>query len=78
MQISLLTKHFTQLCVVQVRVLLREPLALIFRPHHESVHRPADARLGLRAPGSLVLCFGVRERTERVHPRALPLARHHD
>lgn len=49
MQMSLLTKHFTQLRVVQVRVLLREPLALIFRPHHERVHRPADARLTLRA-----------------------------
>lgn len=81
--VSLLTKHFTQLCVVQIWVLLRKPLAFIFCPHHKCVHRPADARLTLSAPGTrwrtcLVFCFRVRKRTERVHPRALPHARHQD
>lgn len=75
-----LTEHFAELRVVEIRVLLRQPFALIFRPHHKSVHRPADARLGLRAPGTgsrtrLALGFGFGE---RVGPRALPHAGHHD
>jgi len=34
---------------VQVRVLRRQPLALILGPDHERVHRSADPRLGLPA-----------------------------
>lgn len=75
-----LTEYFAEFCVVKVRVFQREPLSLIFRPNHERVHRPADARLALSARGSLALRFGVRERVKRVHlrPRALSRAGHHD
>lgn len=79
------TQHFAELCVVQVRVLLREPLALILRPHHEGVHGPADPRLALPAAlaagargARLVLHFGVPERTESVGPLAVSNSRHHD
>ncbi|KAL0612596.1 LOW QUALITY PROTEIN: UPF0764 protein C16orf89 [Plecturocebus cupreus] len=34
-----LTQHLAQLRVVQVGVLLRQPLALVLSPHHEGVHR---------------------------------------
>lgn len=37
-----LTEHLTEHSIVQVRVLQSQPFSLIFRPHHESVHRPPD------------------------------------
>lgn len=41
----LLTQHFAELGIVQVRVLDREPFAFIFGPDHERVHGPSDPRL---------------------------------
>lgn len=84
-RVKLLTQHFAQLSVVQVRVLLRQSLALIFRPDHERVHGPSDPRFALpailasRAGGArLVFHFGVPKRTERVGPLAVSHSRHHD
>ena len=80
-----LTQHFAQLRVVQVRVLLRQSLALILRPHHERVHGPPDPRLALPAAlaagaggARLALHFGVPKRTQGVGPLAVSHSRHHD
>lgn len=37
-----LTEHLTEYSIMQVRILQGQTFALIFRPHHESVHRPPD------------------------------------
>lgn len=79
MKLPPLTEHFAELGVVQVWVLLCQSLALVFGPHHESVHRPADARFAFpaRCRARFALDFGVRSRAERLRPRALSRAGHH-
>lgn len=78
MKLQSLTEHFAELGVVQVRVLLCQSLALVFGPHHERVHRPADARFAFpaRRRTNFTLGFGVCARAERLRPRALTRAGH--
>ena len=44
---TLLTKHFTEVSIVKIWVLVSEPLSLILGPHHEGIHGPSYPRLPL-------------------------------
>ena len=58
-----LTEHLGEVRVVEVGILVREPLPLDLGPDHEGVHRPPDPLL---LPGALVPA-------EHPHPHAYPV-----
>lgn len=53
----LLTQHFTEISIMQVRVLVRKPLAFGFGPHHEGVHGTPDPLLTVHTQG--IRCWVV-------------------
>lgn len=70
-----LTQHFAELGIVQVRILNRQPFALIFGPNHERVHGSSDPRLRRLFPGIPVRTMPVgsvsvsRRTLEGLRPR---------
>lgn len=64
-----LTQHFTQICIVQIRILVSQFLPFHFRPHHKCVHWTADSRLfgafqvpsRLRSTVSISICLSWKD-----------------